>query len=322
MAHSNNSSAIRLQGNDALAYGGVCILWAMSTFLSLLGNNDATLQKYNISVSQLHLLQVAVSLPGLFIWLAILFAVLSIYHYACAIAGSKDSTGFRYIAYGLCALLLSFIASNVLNGIQPLLSDVAAKPEAVKTTFVVIRNYVSVVSALFTYGMLFLGSRSLLASIGRRLHAKKLFLNLLIPFALLTSAYLWLIFSNPSRQTSTDPTIDPTFGLPGALIVLTVALPYVVSWMLGVAALIGLYRYRAKTSGMVYKILFTKLVTSMTVFIGITIILQLLTQFSDFLSKTSLSSILGIIVLLYLVLGYAFILVAQGAKGLNKIETL
>src|SRR3569623_744036 len=124
MARLSRSSALRIQGSDALAYGSVCVLWAVSTFLGFLANNDVTLQKYNISAAQLHILQVAISLPGLFIWLTVLFAILSIYHYACAIAGSKDSTGFRYIAYGLCALLVSFIAGNVLSSIQPLFSEI------------------------------------------------------------------------------------------------------------------------------------------------------------------------------------------------------
>jgi hypothetical protein len=60
----------------------------------------------------------------------------------------------------------------------------------------------------------------------------------------------------------------------------------------------------------------------MTLFIGLTILLQLLTQLSVIYASRSVSVILSAIVLIYFVLAYAFLLVAQGARKLNNVETL
>lgn len=325
MNHMSSTAAIgkeRAQRSASFpAYIGLCLIWLGTVGLSIKANNGVTTASIKLSATQLRLVDLAVAIPGLVIWAAILFAALSIGRYARTIAGSKESPGFRYVAYGIFALLAGLVVNGYLGALQQVISQHATDPQKVKTTFVIISNYVSVVSALITYGLVLQGGRLLLRSIGERLNLAKKLLPIVLAFIAITVAYLWLIHSNPARQAVVDPGINPTFGLPYWLIVLTVALPFVVSWFVGVVALIALYQYRQKTAGIVYKLLFKKLVIGMTLFIGLTIVLQLLTQLYDLYAKSSLSFILGIIALIYLILAYAFLLIAQGARKLNSVET-
>jgi hypothetical protein len=304
-----------------LVYGALGLVWLGTVSLSIRASDGLTTSHIRLSATQLRLVDLAVALPGLAIWAAILFAARSIGHYARAIAGSKEAAGFRYLARGIYALLIGLVVSSYLGGLQQLLSHHAAHPQQVKTDFVIVSNYVSVVSALITYGLVLQGGRLLLRSIGARLEiAQRLLIG--VSFAVLTVAYLWLIHDNPARQTSVDPAISPTFGLPYWLIVLTVALPFVFSWFVGLLALLSIHQYGNQTAGLIYKLLFKKLLIGMTLFISLTMLLQLLTQLYNLYADSSLSFVLGIIALVYLILTYAFMLVAQGARRLNGIERL
>jgi len=326
MDHMPTQTAATKNGSrfitPSFAYGGLTLVWLFIVLLSVTANNTSLATKYKLSTTQLHMLQLAVSIPGLVIWATILFAALNIRRYAHTIAGSKEGPGFRFIANSLFALLMGLVTNSFLGGLKQIVVQHATDPQTVETTFVVMNNYVSVVAALASYGLLLHGSKLLLRSIGKQLDLAKKLLPVGVAFVALTTAYLWLIHGNPARQMSSDPVINTTFGLPYWLIVFTVALPFVIAWLVGVLALMGVYQYRAEASGIIYKLLFRKLVVGMTLFIGLTIGLQLFIQLYSLYATRSLSSLLGIVAVVYLILAYGFILIAQGAQRLNKIETL
>jgi|GEM_PF-1577814 len=305
----------------AAVYIILSVVWFGAVGLSMV-DSGAAATRFHLTVAQVHLVQLVFALPGLLILLAILFASIRIWRYARAITGSKEAVGFQFVAYGILTLLAGLVVGNYLGGLQQLAAKHAADPQHVKTVFVIVSNYVSLVAAFVTYALLLQGSRLLLRSIGKRLELARVLTPMLLGGTVLTVAYVWLIHGNPSSQKATSPDLTPAFGLPYWLTVLTVALPYVVAWFVGVLALVGMYQYRMQTRGIVYKMLFKKLIVGMTLFIGLTILLQLLTQISSVYATSSLTSILGLIVFVYGVLAYAFVLIAQGAKRLNSIENL
>jgi hypothetical protein len=303
-------------------YIGVSIVWLGAVALSLAVDNSDTAARFHLSSFQVRLVQLVFALPGLLIILAILFGGLSIWRYAHSIGNSKEGKGFQCIAYGVFALLAGLVISNYLGGLQLLIAQHAANPQKVKTTFVIINNYVSVGISFITYGMLLKGSHLLLRSINKRLDAIKRLLPVLALFVLLGIVYVWLIHGNPNSKVAASPGVNPAFGLSYWLIVFTVALPLVASWFVGTVALLHLRRYYIDTKGIVYKLLFKKFVVGITLFIFLNIALQLLTQLSSFYATRNVSAILALIVVVYGALAYAFMLIAQGAQKLNSIENI
>ncbi len=302
-------------------YAGVSIVWLGAVALSVVANNSETAARFKLSSLQVRLIQLIFALPGLLIVLAILFGGLSIWRYSCAIGDSKEGRGFRFIAYGVFALLAGLILGNYLSDVQQLLAQNAANPKRVRTDFVIISNYVSVLISFITYGMLLKGSHSLLSSLGKRVDALRRLVSMAVLFAVLMVMYAWLIHGNPDRQVATSAAA-PVFGLSYWLIVFTVAGPLVVSWFVGAVALMHLRSYYTVTKGVVYRLLFKKFVIGMTLFIFLNIVLQLLTQLSSFYATRSVSVILSLIVIVYGALTYAFILIAHGAERLNSIENI
>jgi len=303
-------------------YVGISIVWIGAIALSVAANNSETAARFKLSAAQIRLLQLVFALPGVLIVLAILFGGLSIWRYARAIGGSKEGRGFRFISYGVFALLAGLIISNYLGGLQQLLAQHAANPQKVKTDFVISSNYAAVVVSFITYGLLLKGSYLLLRSIGRQLDKARRLAPVAALFTLLAVLYAWLIHGNANSRVSVGPGLSPTFGLSYWLVVSTVALPLVASWFVGVVALMHLRKYYTATKGVVYRLLFKKFVIGMTLFIFLNIALQLLTQLASFYNTRNLSGILALIVVIYGALAYAFILIAQGAQKLHTIEDI
>lgn len=310
------------RGREGLAYGGVVVIWIISLVISFSANNEQARSHYHLTEGSLHILQMIFSLPALFIWLAILFAVLSFYRYARQIQRSQESPAFRYIAYGLAAALFTSIVTTYLSGLQVVMSEHITHRGTVEDSFIIIRNYVALVGALATYWWLYKSSQALLATIGEELDIRRQNSKAWLPFVFLAIVYFSLILSNPSRQFSSDSNVNPTFALPDFLTIVTVALPYLAAWFMGCVSLVGIYRYRQQTKGIVYKRLFTKLWRGLVTVVSLTIILQLLSQFANFFAETGLNAIIAIISLIYFILIAAYLLVARGALELNKIEVI
>lgn len=308
--------------SDRLVYILIVVLWSVNVGVSLLTSNRIATERYRISEGTLDLLTIVFSFPSLLIWLAAAFAAVSFYRYAQNIAGSKDAKAFRFIAYGLMASLAGLLASSILSTLQTVLVQSVADPAALQTTFVVIRNYVSVLVALITYGYLFFGSNVLLEVISKPLNRWRQILPVLVPFIGLTIVYLWLVFTNESRQMSMAASTAPTFGLPDYLILLTVTVPYLVAWFLGITALRNIIRFQSDTPGIIYKKIFKRLTTGMSAVIGLTIILQVITQFSRFWASQGLTALLWIVTVIFFILIFAYIQIALGARQLHKIEII
>lgn len=320
MAKQASPSKQNKQSNG-IYYFGLVVLWLVGNWLSFATNNEVALNHYHLSRHGYDLIVGITSLPSLFIWLAMLFATLSFYRYAQQIAGSKDEPGFRYIAYALTAMLAGSVAGTLLRNVENLLTG-NDMTSAAHNHFLVAGNLLSIVTYLFTFGFLYRGSVALMDSIKQQLHNNFKYLKIILPLVVLSILYLVLIFSNSSRSISDDPAISPTYAMPDVLIILLIFIPTVITWILSLLALAGIYTYRKTVQGIVYKQLFKNLVNGMTIIVVTTIGLQLLTQFSSSLSGAGLSTILALIAVIYIVLVIAMLLVARGARQLNKIETL
>ena len=153
---------------DIIGYALIAYVWLIFVALSFITQNEATLKQYDLTVAQLHAIQGLFSIPILFIWGTLLFAVMSFYRYSRQIAGSPDAAGFRYITWGLAILLVGTVTSSFLSQFSTLMSESVGDPTRVKHAFVIISNYVAVATAVSVYWFIFKGSRSLLESIKGR----------------------------------------------------------------------------------------------------------------------------------------------------------
>ena len=313
------NTVLSKKAQNGMLYGGIFLLWLLQLYMSLtVSITDAT-QHYNISEMSLRITQALFSLPSLLALLALAFAMLSFYRYSQQIAGSDDGKAFRFIAYALGVSLASMCVSPFITHAKSV-AMTAHTQMAMVNSLVILANCLGVVVALLVYWLLWQSSQALLSIVKKQLSLKAICAGALLPVVAIGAPYIYLIFSNPERTMSNDPAIAPTYALPDPLIILIVALPYMLSWFLGLLAILGIYKFLRETKGIVYKRLFKNFAIGITIITLFTILAQFLCQFSDYWSHTSASAILSILAVLIIVLVGAYLLVANGARQLGKIE--
>ena len=110
------------------------------------------------------------------------------------------------------------------------------------------------------------------------------------------------------------------YRLPLWLILLTIIIPYLYSWMMGLFAVFEISQYRRVVRGVIYKDGLRLIATGTTCAIIASVALQYLTSSSPYLRLINLNSRLVISYVILITFAIGFILIAIGASKLKKIE--
>lgn len=300
----------------SITYFAVVLVWAISTGWGLFQSVSEGAARYNTSELFIRGIQVFISLPLLFIYLSVAFAAVTFLIYTSRITNTKEHKGYKLLTTGLFLTLASYLVSGILGIIQQKLTGDAINH------FIIARNAVTIILGLITYGVFYQGSRYLLTTLKSNQGLGKLTATVLTILSFVGVGYVALVFQNPYRTTSATELIKPTYALPDTLILTTVILPYILTWMLASLAVTNLLYYSKNVGGLIFKSLFNDLALGFGIVISLTIVMQFLGQFSDFWSTTGLQGILVFIFGIFLALVVGYILVGKAARKLDRIETV
>lgn len=297
-------------------------LWLVYAALAILPKHEITTAHYGVSHAGLNVILAILTIPALFVWFALLYAANRFYSYARTIRGSADGRGFNAISLGLYWLLGSSMFTSLLSQFGSIYQAIYGSSTTATNVVTIVSNYIGVISALGLFGFFLYGAYQLMHSINAKVDLDYHLRRLIIPVAVLGGIYIYAIMHNAYRQVSHNPVISPTYALPDWLIIVTVAGPYIVSWLMGFLAVAIVRSFSASTPGIVYRRMLRHFVSGMTAIVMIVVIEQYIGQISSSLLNTSLGGILAILSLLYFVIVVALVLVARGAAQLSKIEQL
>ncbi len=295
---------------------GLTLIWVAYVVASLLAPTIDTQARFGISAVQANLLKLTVFLPYLFIWMAALLAVLSFRSYAPLVATSPESKGFHRIYRGLIFLFLAVFVPPLLG----LIRTFNPHTEEVVKVMTIANYWISILFYLMAFWNLLRGSHDLLKTLQVTAPTNRTRLYTLVVLGLLSLAYVWSVFHNPTRTVSTDALIRPTYYLPDALIVLTIILPYILIWVWGSLAIINIRLFANVVSGQIYRQAFRIIAWGLTVITALTIGVQFLPQAGRYFARAELGIILLVVYLLLIIIAVGYILVARGASRLTAIE--
>ncbi len=292
-------------------YSLVLILWLAYTFLTFQAPQANSNQQFNLTPTQLSLLKLTIVLPYLAIWFAAAFGLLRFKRYVSTIFESPDGHALSKIGTGLDLLVFGLIFSAVLGATRSFFLDA---PNLLRTVAILI-NYSYVLIPLAAFWMLFSGSRDLLLQLKGVSISNTKKVILLTILGLLAIIYLWLIVTNT--------TVSATYYMPHILVLLTIGLPALVSWGLGLLSALHIQTYAEKVPGVIYRQALAKFVYGIYSVIAGSILLQaLLSLGTQKLLGLGLAQILGIVYLFLIVQGLGFFLIAIGSNKLSKLETI
>ena len=290
----------------------VSAAYAAITFITPV--DETVLQKYEINVNQLRLIQFVILIPVLVIWSFVLFGYWEFNAYAKRLKGAKESKGIHLISNALGVIAIQIIGLGLINVFYSYINAANGSTEEATTLQNIVYAYASILLGIFAYYYMFKGAESLHQKPIPNYKTKTYALLLLAVFAY-TAALTWQKLSDADFG---DDTVAGNLSLP--MLLISIVAPYVISWYLALRSIKVLDHYAKNVKGILYKRIFNNLTQGLKIIIGFSVFSQVLTLFYEQLSALAIQPILIITFLLIICIGIGFMKVAQAAKLLRKLE--
>jgi hypothetical protein len=295
-------------------YYSAFLLWSL---IYIIGTIIAPLapSRFNLSTTKTHLIQITFVIPIVLIWALAFYGAEKFKNYALSIRKHPDGKALNQIANGLI-ILTAAVMSGGLSGIF--------RPWAVEDhwlkSFTIIFNYIEAFLPLVAFYCMYRGSVDL-----RRLAAKKRggfreWVGVIIVMIVIAVTYTAVLLHYPYRDQTPDPNQYSSFYLPTPLILLTLALPYVIGWGLGIKAALNIVYSQRIIKGSIYRSAMFRFAMGIIFVVGFAILVQILSAFSTYFAHIGIAAILIIIYLAIIIYSIGFLLIAMGSKKLAAIE--
>jgi hypothetical protein len=297
-----------VRAGSKLFYSYIIFLAIYTGFALIPAPLPATLALYDVSATGLRLIYVTIILLLAVIWFAGFYGYAKLNDYNKMIDGNKDGHEVDKLTKGLFLIVMWLPVSQVISIVT---NYFALRHPGWLPTVTVINNYIGLIIPLVGFVYIGMGARGLSTMVKHRpsYPATNVLAILIIYIGLI---YLRLVATTQNR--------DMVYHMSMWLIILTLAAPYVYMWAVGLVAAYEIYLYHQKVAGVVYKKSWSLLAAGLGWLIVMSVVVQYLTTLNARLAHLSIYWLLVIIYSLLLVMSVGFILVALGARKLQKIE--
>jgi hypothetical protein len=268
----------------------------------------STLHKFELTATQYRLVSLTVLIPILFIWFAAFYGYNKLRIYSQMIKNTPDGEHVKHITTGIMILAFGLPVASIVSAATTMIGE---QNPAFLDAGTIIKNYVSLLFPLIGFVFISRGARGLSVITKERPSYRAV--NILAAiFIAIGVTYCYLIL--------TSNNLDAIYHLPSWLIVATLVCPYLYTWYLGILAAFETHLYSRKAPGKLYRRTWNMLATGIGSIIVMQIAIQYIGTATVQLNDLKLARLLFIVYILLALLSIGYILVAIGAKRLQKIE--
>ncbi len=283
-----------------------CVLLYAASFFT--PRSISTIQTYELSTIQYYLLSLSVALPLSLIWFAAFYGYGKLRAYSQTIHGTPDGKHMARITTGIMVLAFGLPLSSLLG--SAIAIAVQQNPD-LQAAGSVIRNYVSMLYPLVGFVFISRGARGLSDLAKQR--PSYLATNALgAIFIAISVLYCYIV--------ATSQNINEIYHLPGWLVLSSLVAPYLFTWYIGLSSAFEIHSYSRTAPGVLYRKTWNMLATGIGAIIIMQIVVQYITTLTVQLANLRLLRLLIIVYILLALLAVGYVLVALGAKRLQKIE--
>ncbi|HUB93831.1 MAG TPA: hypothetical protein VMB52_04990 [Verrucomicrobiae bacterium] len=291
-------------------------LWAYLVFVALYGCGTlllpppkATLRMYHLSVLHLRLLDLSVIVLYAAIWWCAIYGFYSLSTYTKLIRKSKDGIALAKITTGIGFIAFWLPVSSTFSTYT---DYIAQNHHSLAVPMNIAHNYLSLLLPLIGFVFISMGARTLSEIMKQRPSFKALHI-MSLAIILVGVIYAHLVSTTHNRLNS-------VYSMSITYILITLVVPYIYMWFVGMLAVYEIYNYRAKISGAIYRQGWHMLAVGLGAIVTMSIIIQYLTTISEKLTRLSLNGLLLIVYVLLILLAVGYVCIAVGARNLKKIE--
>lgn len=291
----------------------IAVCYIIETFMVPV--NQATLRHYHVDAIQLRTALVAIIVPYLIVWIVGLLGYIRLKEYVQSLGHSKDGSAFGRIATGMMWFTIWLPLSALLGSVS---SAIYSAHPASTANVIRVENYINLLLLVPAFIYTYRGSKLLLRLIRGRIASSSEHVTMwFIGFAAL---YTFVVLEDSSRRVALNAASPATYYLPDWLIVLTIVVPLLVLWYMGLQAIRNIRTYRRKAQGVIYRAGLQRLGYGLAVTTLMLILLRTLQSMSAQLNKLSFGLVIILLYLLLIGLGTGYLLIARGARQLQQIE--
>ena len=293
----------------------IVLTWGIYCLISLITPHNESVSKYHISPIAFSLLIVSILLPYLICWLYAISGWLHLKEFTENLPSGTERSGFTRITLGLLVLVTSLIVPTLIQAAYMYLSHNSSSPG-----WNIFSNYMGILFPLVGSLLMYLGSVQITKHIQPKITRLAKATTVLFPVVLFSIFYIFMIFTNPTRQTSADPSVMPTYFLPDGMIIATIVVPVITTWLLGLLLVLNLEHY-SHYSKVVDRPALVNFYNGIVILVGVTILSQVLSSLgSGRLNNLGLGLALILIYVLLGIMAFGFGLLAHGAKKLRPVN--
>lgn len=280
----------------------------------LLPASQSAMREYNVSALEYRIIVFAFALPSLIAWFAAFIGYAKLREYVHYIRKTPEGKHFDKLAVGCAWLAWSLPVSTIA---ARLLNSMAQKWPDFYPTAIIVSNYLSLLLPLVAFSIIAAASRGLFSDAKLRLSLASTRVIMLL-FLTLGVLYCYLAFQqfDLGRLSSAN---NPYF-LPVWLMVLSVIVPYLYAWFMGLLAAYEISLYSQQVKGVLYRQALRLMVIGLVVVIISFVALQYTGSVQPRTGSLVLSGNLILTSVFRIVGGAGFVLMALGAIRLKKIE--
>lgn len=291
-------------------FGGCVAVYAALTLSTPL--NPATLHHYHLTAMTMHWLNISFVVPLAIIWFIACYGYVRLRRYSQLVAegGGKDSKPVKQLASGVLILTIWLPLSSIIGALYQYI--IATHP-GLEGPGLVIHHYFDLLLPLIGFTLIGLAAHRL-NSLTRQKFPWWAVNVLTIILLIINAIYSYLILHNSS------PVVYSIYYLPKSLVLFSLVIPYTYIWIIGLIAAGELYQYRMDIPGVLYRRSWGWLAAGIALLIVMSILLQYITTLSQQLLGWSLGGILGVVYIILLLMAGSYLVLASGAKKLQKIE--
>lgn len=294
------------------AWIAVVLLYVFLIFL--LPANRPTMEAHNLTPLGYRIVFLSLTLPSILTWLVAFWSYFKLYVYSNIIKESSEGAPFTMLTKGAAWLAWS-LPLSAITGI--ILTGIANKWEVFRPAGIILGNYVNLLLPLIAFTIIGGASRRLISQAGLRLSDFSS-RSIMLLFVLAGVSYSFLTF-RWFDLTNASSTNNP-FYMPLWLTLLTIIIPYLYTWFIGLLAAYELTLYSRNSKGLLYKKAVRYLSLGLVIVIVSSISLQYLTTASPRFGDITFDLRLLAAWVLRLLRCGGFVLITLGAVQLKKIE--
>lgn len=269
----------------------------------------ATLTKYHLDLLRLRFLDATIIILIAGMWYAIFYGYDRLNRYSQLIKQNQDGKQVSRVASGLFVFAIGLPLSSLISSAFVL---IAQRHPDMTAASAIIPNYVNVIYPIVAYLFIYHGVRGLNA------HTKSRPSGNVVQLVGLITITLGVVFCDLIARSHKD--LATAYHLSYSMVMITLAIPYIFTWFLGLFVIAEMYEYSKHVAGIVYRKGWMRLTFGLGSIIVINILLQYLQTLSSWVNDLTLAYLLLLLYVLLFLLAGGFIVVALGTRQLMKIE--